>query len=452
MINYPMLAAQVLNQPLMLEPGYARIFFAALAPRLGAQLLVDAQGETFGVDAMQAEADSFFHPVTGEARHYRIENGVAVLPISGALAHKTGNVRPRSGLQGYDGIHRMREQALSDPDVKGILLDIHSPGGQVAGAFDESDAIYHARSHKPIWALANDSCTSAAQLIACAASRRFITQTGIAGSIGVIAAHSNHQQALERVGIAITLLTAGQHKADGNPYQALPDAVAAKWQAKLDANRQLFAQKVAQYTGLSLQAVLDTEAATYQGQEAVDCGLADALINANDAVSIMADYVNHQKVYAMSDTTPNPSAEAGANPESQASTPTSPEPTTPSTNLGANTDAQVVDAAALISACEKAGMLSQVGQLAKQSLTPEALDNQLNQLAELRDVLAAASLSDQFDAMAAQLSNPVALVRTALAHSSAHGEESETHPARPVSASAEKQPSHQKAYASPASL
>ncbi|HDJ9009209.1 TPA: hypothetical protein PRV65_004347 [Escherichia coli] len=45
------------------------------------------------------------------------------------------------------------------------------------------------------------------------------------------------------------------------------------------------------YTGLSVQAVLDTEAAVYSGQEAIDAGLADELVNSTDAITVRGDFV-----------------------------------------------------------------------------------------------------------------------------------------------------------------
>ena len=53
-------------------------------------------------------------------------------------------------MSGYDGIAKRLQQAISDPDVKGILLDIDSPGGEVAGAFDTADLIARAREQKPV--------------------------------------------------------------------------------------------------------------------------------------------------------------------------------------------------------------------------------------------------------------------------------------------------------------
>jgi ClpP class serine protease len=49
----------------------------------------------------------------------------------------------------------------------------------------------------------------------------------------------------------------------------------------------MFAEKVAGYTGMSVRAVLDTEAAVFSGQESIDHGLADELVNSTDAIGVM---------------------------------------------------------------------------------------------------------------------------------------------------------------------
>ncbi|MDQ8127815.1 terminase small subunit [Escherichia coli] len=146
-----------------------------------------------------------------------------------------------------------------------------------------------------IWALANDMNCSAGQLLASAASRRLVTQTARTGSIGVMMAHSNYGAALEKQGVEITLIYSGSHKVDGNPYSHLPDEVRETLQSRMDATRRMFAQKVSAYTGLSVQAVLDTEAAVYSGQEAIDAGLADELVNSTDAITVMRDALDARK-------------------------------------------------------------------------------------------------------------------------------------------------------------
>ncbi|POU74070.1 capsid assembly protein [Leclercia sp. LSNIH6] len=297
--NLPHIASMAFNEPLMLEPAYARVFFCALASQLGITRLTDTvSGATLGAEQI-AEPLALFGddkevgPRT--ARSYQITNGIAVLPVSGTLVSKTRSLQPYSGMTGYNGIIARLQQAMSDPGVDGILLDMDTPGGMVAGAFDCADIIARMRDIKPIWALANDMNCSAGQLIASAASRRLVTQTARTGSIGVMMAHSNYGAALKTQGVEVTLIYSGDHKVDGNPYEKLPKDVRDDFQTRIDATRRMFAEKVAAYTGMSVQSVLDTEAAVFSGQESVDAGLAEELVNNTDALNVMRESLNKRK-------------------------------------------------------------------------------------------------------------------------------------------------------------
>ncbi|HGH3373779.1 TPA: S49 family peptidase [Kluyvera cryocrescens] len=333
--NLPHIASMAFNEPLLLEPAYARVFFCALAGQLGITRLTDTvSGVTLGAEQM-AEPLALFGDDEDmgpkPARSYQVTNGIAVLPVSGTLVSKTRSLQPYSGMTGYNGIIARLQQAISDPGVDGILLDMDTPGGMVAGAFDCADIIARMRDIKPIWALANDMNCSAGQLIASAASRRLVTQTARTGSIGVMMAHSNYGAALKTSGVEVTLIYSGEHKVDGNPYEKLPKEVRADFQARIDTTRQMFAEKVAGYTGMSVQAVLDTEAAVFSGQESVDNGLAEQLVNNMDALNVMRDAINKRTMIsrggsmkgttASADTT-QPAATAAANqPVATADTP-----------------------------------------------------------------------------------------------------------------------------------
>lgn len=455
MSNYQMIAAAALNKPLAMEIGYARVFFSALGLRLGAESLVDGKGVELTPLGMKAVADSYVHPVTGEYRHYEIVDGVAVLPIHGALAHKTGNVRPKSGLQGYDGITTMLDQALSDPDVKGIYLDNHTPGGTVYGAFDTADAIRRANAIKPVWAIANDMNCSAGQLLAAAAGRRLVTQTGTVGSIGVVVAHADYEKYFEEAGIKITLLHSGSHKVEGNPYQALPKDVAARWQAEIDETRMQFASKVAEYTGLSLQTVLDTEAATYSGQAAVQIGLADELVHSADGVAMLAEHCrNLSKTLTIGNTSmsvANPAAAAATPSAAPAATvqPAETEAVTTTTEQAAETAAS---AELVVTLCADAGMSDQIANLVKAKLTEAGVKARLSALGGVRDALAAAGIGHAFAEVSAKIDDPAGMLQVALTHSTAHGDDKEVAGQRAVNAQQPKQPDHQAAYSDPSRL
>ncbi|MCV3301700.1 S49 family peptidase [Leclercia adecarboxylata] len=325
--NLPHIASMAFNEPLMLEPAYARVFFCALAGQLGITRLTDTvSGATLGAEQI-AEPLALFgddeEMGPRPSRSYQITNGIAVLPVSGTLVSKTRSLQPYSGMTGYNGIIARLQQAMSDPGVDGILLDMETPGGMVSGAFDCADIIARMRDIKPIWALANDMNCSAGQLIASAASRRLVTQTARTGSIGVMMAHSNYGAALKTQGVEVTLIYSGDHKIDGNPYEKLPKDVRADFQTRIDATRQMFAEKVSAYTSMSVQSVLDTEAAVFSGQESVDKGLADELVNNTDALGVMREALDRRKKTTTGGTMPSPSASAATNqPADQAATQT----------------------------------------------------------------------------------------------------------------------------------
>ncbi|EJQ8561103.1 S49 family peptidase, partial [Salmonella enterica] len=79
------------------------------------------------------------------------------------------------------------------------------------------------------------------------------------------------------------------------PSQKLPESVYADYQQRMDEARKMFAEKVARYTGLSVDAVMATEAAVYDGQAIITTGLADGMVNAADAIGVMAEAINSNK-------------------------------------------------------------------------------------------------------------------------------------------------------------
>jgi ClpP class serine protease len=133
---------------------------------------------------------------------------------------------------------------------------------------------------------------SAGQWLHAQGTRRLVTQSGGLGSIGVLVAHADFSKMLEDYGVEMTLIFDGQHKVDGNPYEKLPDTVKAQIKADCKKTRGEFATAVSRGTGLSVADVLNTEAECYSGQQAVDIGLADAVVSSNSILSEFIEFVN----------------------------------------------------------------------------------------------------------------------------------------------------------------
>ena len=206
-------------------------------------------------------------------------NGIAVIEIAGTLVHRGAWIGQSSGLTSYEGIAAQLQAALADPGVRGVALDIDSFGGEVAGAFDLADRIRAARAQKPVQAFVAEHALSAGYVLASQADRIILPRTGAVGSIGVVALHTDMSGALDQKGIAVTLIHAGAHKIDANPYQPLPEAVHDQMQGELEVVRFLFAETVAAGRGVRLThaSALATEAAVFRGTDAITAGLADEL-------------------------------------------------------------------------------------------------------------------------------------------------------------------------------
>lgn len=273
------LTQRMFNRPVAIMPDKAELIVAAVADRLGITQ-INVAGNVLMQSDMDARVNAALAgPKAGSGKvGYDLINGVAHVQISGTLVNKLGRIDSYSGMMGYDGIVSRMAAAFADRDVNAILLDMDSPGGEVAGCFDLADMVFamNARNGgKPIYAHVGEMACSAAYAIASAADKIWIPRTGIAGSIGVIIVHFDQSKSLQDRGISVTVVRAGSRKARGNPYEALDDETLAELQAQIDEVHSIFAGTVSRNRGLSVQNVMDTEAKVYIGQEAVNMGLAD---------------------------------------------------------------------------------------------------------------------------------------------------------------------------------
>jgi signal peptide peptidase SppA len=215
---------------------------------------------------------------TTRGRNYAVTDaGIAVVPVLGPLFARGDWLTELLGASVYGELGDTIESALADPSVRGVVMEIDSPGGEVAGMFDLVDRLGALRQSagKPLWAVASESATSAAYAIASAAERIYVTRTGEVGSIGIVAAHLDQSGADEKAGLSWTFIHAGAHKLDGNPHQPLSDPARASIQADVDALYGELVDLVARNRKMSPDVVRATEAAIYRGRAGVLIGLAD---------------------------------------------------------------------------------------------------------------------------------------------------------------------------------
>jgi len=221
-----------------------------------------------------------------------IVDGIGVLAVHGPLFQRWDVLAWWYGGTGYDVIRAAFDMLLADAGVREIVFDVRSNGGQVSGCFDLADYLASKRDVKPTTAIANDSAYSAAYAIAATARRVVVTRTAGTGSVGVIATHVDISKWEAGIGIAYTMVMAGEKKADYSPHAPLSERAHAELQTEIDRLWEMFIASVATNRGLDAEAVRATQAGCYFGPGAVAVGFADAIGTLEDVVAGRVEYPN----------------------------------------------------------------------------------------------------------------------------------------------------------------
>ncbi|HEY8948456.1 MAG TPA: S49 family peptidase [Rhizomicrobium sp.] len=269
------IARKIINRPLLLHPASAQVVLWALREHLGANISLDEGAKPEGPEATRFVGSR--KRKGGGSAMTRAHNGVGLISIVGELVNRGAWLDASSGLVSYEGIAAQLKEAAADPEIHSILLDIDSPGGEALGMSTIAGLVRSVNSVKPVTAVVNDMAASAAYGIASGAKEIVVSNTSLAGSIGVLLMHVDYSQYLAKEGIKPTLIYAGAHKVDGNPFGPLSEQVTEDLKQEVLAFYDDFLASVAAGRGahLDASAARATEARIFMGKEAVAKGVAD---------------------------------------------------------------------------------------------------------------------------------------------------------------------------------
>jgi protease-4 len=183
--------------------------------------------------------------------------------------------------------------AFEDKGAQAVVLLINSPGGSPVQAGIINDEIRRLKElhKKPVYAVVEETCASAAYYIAVAADKIFVDKASVVGSIGVLMDGFGFTGLMEKLGVERRLMTAGENKGFMDPFSPQTDKQRAFAQAMLDQIHQQFIGVVKAGRGARLKETPETFSGLFwTGQQAIEMGLADQLGN--------LDYVAREVVNA----------------------------------------------------------------------------------------------------------------------------------------------------------
>ena len=206
-------------------------------------------------------------------------------PTAGATVAHTAVVEIKGEISAgaeasAEFINAALKAAFEDEGAKAVVLLINSPGGSPvqAGMMNDEIRRLKLKHKKPVYAVVEETCASAAYYIAVAADQIFVDKASIVGSIGVLMDGFGFTGLMDKLGVERRLMTAGENKGFLDPFSAQTEKQRAFAQTMLNQIHQQFISVVKAGRGQRLKETPEMFSGLFwTGQQAIQLGLADQL-------------------------------------------------------------------------------------------------------------------------------------------------------------------------------
>ena len=221
---------------------------------------------------------------------------VAEVAVEGPITRDggPGPIPGRGSSTSADDVVEQMEAADDDDAVDALMVKLNTPGGEVVPSDDIRNAA--AAFDGPTVAYATDTCASGGYWIASGCDELWARDASVVGSIGVIGSSVNVSDLAEDLGVSYERFVAGRYKDAGTALKEPTDDERAYLQGLIDEFYDDFVERVAEGRGMDPQAIRDTEARVYLGEDALELGLVDELGTRDDVEQRVADRLGVDEV------------------------------------------------------------------------------------------------------------------------------------------------------------
>ena len=137
---------------------------------------------------LEAVAARLGRPLENAGGNSYVRDGVAVIDVAGPLVRYADLFSEISGATSVQSLASDFQAAMDALNVRQILLNVNSPGGQVNGIQELTDQIRTGSATKPVTAYVDGQAASAGYWLAAAAPTVISSESSLIGSVGVVAA------------------------------------------------------------------------------------------------------------------------------------------------------------------------------------------------------------------------------------------------------------------------
>jgi protease-4 len=134
---------------------------------------------------------------------------IAVIPLSGMIAFEAEGSLGESMVEDFK---LALKQAAADSNVKAVVIETDSPGGEITASDVLNDALRNFDADKPVIVYFNAIGASGAYYMACGADWIMCNDTTFTGSIGVIISTLNYRDLFGKIGLESVVFKSGKFK------------------------------------------------------------------------------------------------------------------------------------------------------------------------------------------------------------------------------------------------
>lgn len=179
-------------------------------------------------------------------------------------------------IMSADLVIREIEEAQKNTKIKGVLLNVNSPGGAVPPSIEIAYAIKELKKHKPVIAYASGIMASGSYYASIYANKIIANPGSIVGSIGVIMQSVNAEELMKTIGVKPQTVKQGTYKEAGTATREWTAQEREELETLTKDTYDLFVKDVASARGLEINASKTyADAHIFSSQRAKEAGLID---------------------------------------------------------------------------------------------------------------------------------------------------------------------------------
>ncbi len=216
---------------------------------------------------------------------------VAVIPVAGTIVDEASS-QSRGQQADRPWVVAAIEEARQNPQIKGVVLWVNSPGGSGFASEAIWWALKRLGEEKPVITYMDSYAASGGYYVACGTQKIVASPWCITGSIGVFGGKVSVESLMQRLKIGYSVVGESAGLRLMSPFRSSSDADKQRWLEQLALFYDRFLMRVAEHRDMSVEEVHEkAQGKVYLGEHARELGLVDQTGHLSDAVKLVCDEV-----------------------------------------------------------------------------------------------------------------------------------------------------------------